>query len=111
MNKLPLYLMQTILGIVAVAGLYVTGNMGPWGDMYRRYPPLYKATFYGVLFITTLSLVGLGLELIRVSPWPGSNILGGFLFVTGIQIGLWLLGIRLELLANVESDVSVRPEQ
>jgi hypothetical protein len=110
-NQLSIYLMQAILGIVIMAGVYVTRNMGLWGDINRRYPRLYKAIFYGMLFITTVNLVGLGLELIRVSPWLGSNILGGFLFVTGIQIVLWLLGIRLELLANVESDISVRPER
>jgi hypothetical protein len=56
--------------------------------------------FYSSILTLGVGLANAGLFLTRVE----SYFIGAFLFATGIQIILWLLGIRLEILSNVPSN-------
>lgn len=40
------------------------------------------------------------------SLWSGSTFLGAFLFVTGAQVVLWVVGVRLEILGNIPTDIN-----
>ena len=66
----------------------------PW---YRRYQGALSRL---AILASAALLVSLGLRLCQLSATGGASFLGAFLIVTGVQVGLWAIGIRLELLNN-----------
>jgi hypothetical protein len=54
-------------------------------------------------------ILGLGMTLISLGGglltqiWAGASFIGAFFLVTGIQVSLWAIGIRLEILSNRSS--------
>lgn len=63
---------------------------------HYRVPFKFKVACFGMLLIFS------GVLLLKIS-FLGSDFLGAFISVTGAQIFLWAIGIRLEILANASS--------
>src|SRR5579864_20720 len=63
------------------------------------------------ILASSVLLVGLGLRLCRFSTTGGISFLGAFLIVTGAQVGLSALGIRLELLNNTVAPEALAPRK
>lgn len=53
-----------------------------------------------IILLGGIIMLSAGFPLLRFT-WPGSNFIGGFLLTTGIQIFLWSIGVKLEMLSNV----------
>src|ERR1051325_6489896 len=107
---LVFFIVLNIIGITASV-LYsryydkkMESNFNKISPQKRR---TYKLKHFWIKASTTSTAVALifgGYELLYASS-SGAKFLGAFLLVTGFQIFLWVIGVRLEILSNVPANI------
>ncbi len=92
-----IFLYAVALSVIVLYSQYMWGTRKvpkpPFAKMMIRVPPRLA------LFIVGSYLAFGGLEW-RLSPTFALKFLSGFLVISGLQVMLWSVGVRLELLGN-----------
>lgn len=101
------------MGIVAIVVVIVLSGAAWYQDYHAKQIPnekskknriprpvdlLFRFKICALIMGLTLAIGGSGL---LYTAWAGSRFLGAFLLVTGLQVFLWVIGIRLEIFGNV----------
>jgi hypothetical protein len=117
MSVIPVFksIIPFLLSLKALAYLLFSIGAIPlllmgYGRFRQSLARRFTFTFRRFIIRLAVAFVGggailLGLELLWSALWPVSSFVGTFVCVTGVQIVLWAIHIRLEIIGNVTPEL------